>query len=126
MTFNDLLTSEGIRPADVCVIRHHTPERGKDFATLHDLWRDDPKGFERYQATQEAGQPIFRERKIWAAFVNPTPDQTVFIGLFDATLTETRRADWLCDYLGDAPGQGEPIDIFATRPRSELSGFRIK
>ena len=90
--FNELLESVGIRPNDVCVIRHHTPERGKTYATLHDLWRNDPDGFERYQATQLAERPIFRNRKIWAAFVNPTPEETIFVGLYDATLAETRKA----------------------------------
>lgn len=121
MTFNDLLTAVGIRPAEVCVIRHHTSERGKDFATLYDLWRQNSAGFERYQATQEPKRQIFRKRKIWAAFVKPTPDETMFVGLFDATLAETRKADWLCDYRGDEPGGGEPVDIFTTWPRLELS-----
>ena len=40
----------------------------------------------------------------------------MFIGLFDAELAETRKADWLCDYRGDVPGFGEPIDIFRTHP----------
>ena len=121
MTFNELLETVGIRPNEVCVIRHHTPERGKTYATLHDLWRNDPDGFERYQATQLAERPIFRNRKVWAAFVNPTPDETIFVGLYDANLAETRKAEWLCDYRGDEPGQGELVDIFTTRIRTELS-----
>lgn len=121
MTFNDLLKSVGIDPAEVCVIRHHTSERGKNFATLHDLWRNDPDGFERYQATQQAGRLIFRKQKIWAAFVNQTPDQTIFVGLYDAALLETRKADWLCDFRGDEPGGGEDVDIFTTRLCNELA-----
>jgi hypothetical protein len=123
VAFNDLLTAAGIRPADVCIIRHHTPARGMSHATLCDLWRDDPTGFTRYQATQERGRPLFRKRKIWAAFVCPAANETMFIGLFDASLTATRKADWLCDYRGNAPGGGEPIDIFATRPRVELAEY---
>jgi hypothetical protein len=122
-TFNDLLKAAGIDPAAVCVIRHHTPERGTAFATLHDLWQGDPEGFTRYQATQEAGRPIFRKRTIWAAFVCPAPDQTMFIGLFDAVLAETRKADWLCDYRGDMPGGGAPVDIFTNNPRTELAEY---
>lgn len=124
--FNDLLTGAGINPSDVCVIRHHTPESGKNHATLHDLWRDDPAGFSRYQASQEAGRPIFRKRKIWAAFVCPEKGETMFVGLFDAELAETRKADWLCDYRGDAPGFGEPIDIFSTHARPELAHLSTK
>ena len=119
--FNDLLKAAGINPSDVCIIRHQTPGPGKDHATLHDLWRDDPLGFARYQATQQQGRPIFRSRKIWAAFVCPAPDETMFIGLFDANLSETRKADWLCEYRGDAPGGGKPVDIFATSSRPELA-----
>lgn len=119
--FNDLLIAAGIRPADVCVIRHHTPAQGANHATLHDLWRDDPTGFTRYQAAQERGRPLFRKRRIWAAFVCPAPNETMFIGLFDASLTATRKADWLCDYRGDAPGGGEAIDIFVTQPRTDLA-----
>ncbi len=121
--FNDLLEAVGIRPAEVCIIRHHTPKPGQDYATLHDLWLGDPAGFTRYQATQKAAQPIFRTRKIWAAFVCPAPDETMFIGLFDADLLATRKADWLCDYRGDAPGKGEPVDIFTTKPRRELAAY---
>ncbi|MGJ8572809.1 MAG: HNH endonuclease [Hoeflea sp.] len=121
MKFNDLLNSAGIKPEEVCVIRHHTSTRGKRFATLHDLWRGDPHGFERYQSTQKTKRQIFRKRKIWAAFVNPTPDETVFVGLFDAKLADTRKADWLCDYRGNEPGDGKPVDIFATSRRNELS-----
>lgn len=124
--FNDLLKGVGIDPSDVCVIRHHTPESGKSHATLHDLWRDDPTGFTRYQASQEAGRPIFRKRRIWATFVCPAKGDTMFIGLFDAELAETRKADWLCDYRGDAPGFGEPIDIFRTHPRPELADLATK
>ena len=112
--FNELLEAVGISPNEVSVIRHHTPEGGKTYATLHDLWRSDPSGFERYQSTQLAERPIFRNRKIWAAFVNPTPEETLFVGLYDAAFTEARKADWLCNYRGDEFGYGELDDIFMT------------
>lgn len=118
--FNALLEAAGIRPADVCIIRHHTPKRGKHHATLHDLWRDDPAGFARYQSTQATGQPLFK-RRIWATFTCPAPNDTMFLGLFDARLAETSKADWLCDYRGDKPGGGEEIDFFETVPRPELA-----
>lgn len=121
MTFNDLLLSSGIDPNEVCVIRHQTPSRGKIHATVHDLWRDNIEGFHRYQATQEAEKPIFRTRKIWAAFIRPTPNDTIFVGLYDASLADTRKADWLCDYQGEIPGGGKPVDIFSTHLRTELS-----
>jgi hypothetical protein len=119
--FNDLLVATGIRPESVCVMRHHTPEPGVGGRTLADLWRDKPEDFKLYQETQKANRPIFRKRKIWASFVRPTSQETVFIGLFDAELVSTRTADWRCPYRGDTPGDGKPVDIFTTRLRPELS-----
>lgn len=120
-SFNELLIDAGLQPKAVAVLRHHTPETGVSARSLFDLWRDDPVGFRLYQDTQKANRPIFRNRKIWAAFASPSPGETVFIGLFDATLKATRRADWLCPFRGDAPGGGEPIDLFHTELRPELS-----
>ncbi len=118
--FNDLMIAAGVAPPEVCLIRHHTPKLGIGGMTLFDLWRDHPVGFKRYQETQKPNRPLFRKRKIWAEFVSPTPGETMFIGLFDASLTATDKANWLCDYRGEPPNKGKPVDIFATQPRPEL------
>lgn len=120
-TFNDLLNQSGIVPGEVALLRHHTPVSGVSAATLADLWRDDPAGFTLYQDTQKSNRPIFRTRKIWAAFVCPAPGETLFVGLFDAELARTQVADWLCPYRGDQPAGGDPVDRFITSLRSELS-----
>ena len=102
-------------------MRHQTPKAGAGGKTLFELWRDHPAGFKRYQETQKPNRSLFRDRKIWAGFVCPAPGETVFIGLFDASLMDTRKADWSCDYRGDSPNRGEPVDIFETRLRPELA-----
>jgi hypothetical protein len=58
MRFNDLLSSVGIAPGEVRLLRHHT-RPGLDGQSLHDLWRRDPQGFELYQSTQSADQKLF-------------------------------------------------------------------
>lgn len=120
-TFNDLLLERGIGPREVALLRHHTPKRGATAASIADLWRDDPEGFVLYQDTQKEKRPIFRTRKIWASFVSPEPGETLFVGLFDAKYLSTGVADWTCPYRGDQPGDGQPVDRFSTRLRSELS-----
>jgi hypothetical protein len=120
-TFNDLLLKRGIGPGEVALLRHHTPKRGATAATIADLWRDDAEGFVLYQDTQKENRPIFRTRKIWASFVSPVPGETLFVGLFDAEYLSTAVADWTCPYRGDQPGDGQPVDRFSTRLRSELS-----
>lgn len=81
LTFNALLASEGIDPANVRLLRHQTGKaRGR---TPYSLWRDDPAAFERYQSTQDSAP---RERAkfqadYWAAFVSPAPGETLFVGL---------------------------------------------
>ncbi|HJP67488.1 MAG TPA: HNH endonuclease [Sphingomicrobium sp.] len=120
-TFNELLEQSGISSNDVAILRHHTPARGVTVASIADLWRHDPPGFTLYQDTQKANRPIFRKRRIWASFVCPTPGETLFIGLFDAKLSRTGVADWLCPYRGDQPGGGKPVDRFTTSLRPELA-----
>lgn len=120
-TFNDLLLDRGIAPKDVALLRHHTPASGVSAASIADLWRKDPKGFILYQETQKENRPIFRNRGIWAAFVSPSPGETLFVGLFDAAYVNTAIADWACPYRGDQPGDGEPVDRFSTKLRIELS-----
>lgn len=53
-----------------------------------------------------SNRPIFREQKIWAFFVAPTPNETLFVGLSDAELSKAAIADWTCLYWGDQPGEG--------------------
>lgn len=120
-TFNDLLLERRIDPREVALLRHHTPKRGVTAASIADLWRDDPKGFVLYQDTQKENRPIFRTRNIWASFVSPEPGETLFVGLFDTEYLNTEVADWTCPYRGDQPGDGQPVDRFSTRLRSELS-----
>ena len=120
-TFNDLLLELSIDPSEVALLRHHTPKRGATAASIADLWRDDPEGFVLYQDIQKYNRPIFRTRKVWASFVSPMLGETLFVGLFDAEYLRTGVADWTCPYRGDQPGQGQPVDRFSTRLRSELS-----
>ncbi|CAN5496147.1 hypothetical protein BH10PSE12_BH10PSE12_07840 [soil metagenome] len=122
-TFNDLLRDAGIDPGSVAILRHHTPSPGAHYPTIAALRAADPAGFTLYQDTQKENRPIFRKRKIWAAFVNPTPSRTLFAGLFDATLADTKVADWTCPYRGDAPGKGKSVDLFDTQLRGELSNL---
>jgi hypothetical protein len=119
--FNDLLNSVGISPTEVRLLRHHTAKPGKNGKTLCELWRNDRSGFELYQSTQDPNQPMFRTGSVWAAFVSPAPGETMFVGLYDISYKDTRRVEWDCPYRGGKPGNGESVDIFHTRLRSELS-----
>ena len=121
--FNDLLRGAGIQPEEVAVLRHHTPEPGATRQSLFELWREDRAGFELYQETQKLAQPLFRRRKFWAAFVSPARGETLFAGLYEASLRETGTPDWPCPYRGGPPGKGEVIDIFDTQLRPELAEY---
>lgn len=119
--FNDLLRGAGISPADVRLLRHHT-KPGLKGMSLFDLWTNDRNGFERYQSTQSAGATKFRTASYFASFVCPDPSRTLFVGLYETQYDGTRRVPWLCPYRGDKPGGGEPVDVFRTALRPELSG----
>jgi hypothetical protein len=118
--FNDLISSAGISPGEVRLLRHHT-DPGLGGQSLHDLWLQNREGFELYQSTQEAGRKLFRTGKIWSAFVSPTPGVSLFVGLYEAEFIETKSVDWQCPYRGDRPGAGEEVDVYRTVLRAELA-----
>lgn len=118
--FNDLLREAGFDPREVRLLRHQTSP-GRDWRSLHELWLKDREGFERYQSIQRPEKQLFRNGPVWAAFVSPSLDRTLFVGLYDARYLETRPADWTCPYKGDAPYYGRPVDHFETRLRPELA-----
>ncbi|KTE04104.1 hypothetical protein ATE68_00075 [Sphingopyxis sp. H038] len=84
LTFNMLLRSEGIDPAEVRLLRHQTEkERGR---TPYSLWRDDPAAFERYQSVQDVKQRSHFRSAFWASFVAPPGGGTLFVGLYRVKL----------------------------------------
>src|SRR4051812_45864474 len=101
-TFNRLLRANGIDPSDVALLRHQTTRRGR---TPHWLWENDRSGFFRYQSTQQ-GLPIFKKR-YWASFVSPAKHETMFVGLFEASIRQDVEIDWADPLSGGAVGAGK-------------------
>jgi len=64
--------------------------QAEDWGAVAELWRQDKAGFELYQKTQQVNRPVFRSGSIWASFVSPAKDETIFVGLYDARFDGTR------------------------------------
>jgi len=82
LTFNDVLRSEGIEPADVRLVRHIDTRRRSP--TIYATWRS-PNGrrlVEAYQRIQ--ARNVFRVGGLIASFVvTPRPrNETLFIGIY--------------------------------------------
>lgn len=86
LRFNHLLTSSGIAPRDVRLLRHQDKrsEKGK---TPYELWRDDRPQFELYQSVQSFDNESALNAEYWAAFVGTPRGETLFAGLYSVRLT---------------------------------------
>lgn len=79
LTFNDLLTLEGIDPARVRLVRHQDG-RLRD-GQLHEVWRTDRPRFEAYQRVQV--RDVFPHGATLASFIVTEARKTVFVGMYD-------------------------------------------
>lgn len=79
--FKSLLEQYGLSPRSVRLLRHkdQRAERGK---TPYELWLDDPKQFDKYQAIQQPRRRKQLNADYWASFVGLKGNQTLFVGLF--------------------------------------------
>lgn len=78
LTFNDLLTLEGVDPANVRLVRHQDQRlrRGR----LYDAWRAERPAFESYQSVQLKDK--FPVGDLLASFIVTDAGKTVFVGIY--------------------------------------------
>ena len=79
LTFNDLLSLEGVDPAQVRLVRHQD-NRVKP-GRLYEAWRNDRSTFERYQSVQQRN--VFDVGDLVASFIVTEARKTVFVGLYE-------------------------------------------
>ena len=81
LTFNMLLRNGDIPLGDVRLLRHKDQRAAKG-RSIYELWRDDRKQFELYQAMQGTCGRNRLAADYWAAFVGTPDDRTLFVGLY--------------------------------------------
>ena len=79
LTFNDLLSLEGVDPAQVRLVRHQD-NRVKP-GRLYEAWRNDRSAFERYQSVQQRN--LFDVGDRVASFIVTEARKTVLVGLYE-------------------------------------------
>jgi len=80
LSFNALLRSYGIDPAQVRLLRHQTnPSQGR---TLYGLWRDQHAEFLRYQSIQTSQNRSRLASPYWASFVVTPAKSDMFVGVW--------------------------------------------
>ena len=78
LTFNDILTLEGIDVATVRLVRHQDARLG--VGRLYGAWRNEREAFETYQSIQRRN--IFPVGDLLASFVVTEDRKTVFVGMY--------------------------------------------
>ncbi len=123
VTFNELLVAGGIDPAQTAILRHSGTARLG--ITPFDLWSRRDGSFDQYQSTQAPGKPLFH-RSIWASFVSTPARETMFVGMYAATLGRRSDINWSCPMTGLPPGadKGRDSDFYHLTPLQALSEFQ--
>ena len=78
LTFNDLLTLEGVDPVQVRLVRHQ--DRRLRAGRLYEAWLNDRVSFEAYQGAQV--RDIFPMDTVLASFIVTDARKTVFVGMY--------------------------------------------
>lgn len=78
LTFNDLLTLEGLDSTDVRLVRHQDNRLGR--GRLYEAWRNDRAAFESYQSVQSRDR--FPVGGLLASFIVTEAQKTVFVGIY--------------------------------------------
>ena len=78
LSLNDLLTLEGIDPAEVRLVRHQDSRLGR--GRMYQVWRNDRAAFESYQSVQSKDR--FPVGDLLAGFVVTEARKTVFLGIY--------------------------------------------
>lgn len=119
LTFNDLLSLEGIDPAVVRLARH---QDGRVRAgRLYEAWRNDREAFEFYQCTQS--RDVFPVDSVIASFIVTEARKTVFVGLYSVASRGT-CPDGMRDRLLDIDVSGK--HHYDLRPLGQLAEYRDK
>ena len=120
LTFNTLLSREGINPLSVRLVRH-ADNRGPG-PSSYDLWlsRSNDDRFERYQRLQK--EPVkFGVGHLIAIFVAPSPKDTLFAGLYSVDAVTPAPPGTVCPVLQTDCGVGHVI--FDLRLDTRLSQY---
>ena len=78
---NTLLVQSEIDPSKVVLLRHQD-NRADPGRSPYELWRDDGKSFEKYQAMQSPKNQTRLNRPYWLSFVATPQGETMFAGLY--------------------------------------------
>jgi len=126
LSFKSLLTDCGLDPSEVTLIRHQKKVSGRP--TSFGLWATNREQFERWQAIQSPRNCGIFGRPLWAAFVVPPDGSTLFVGIYQASLTGSVREGFLDPITGLEPGADKdvpagPYDWYDCELTEHLSEF---
>ncbi|MFG1292732.1 GIY-YIG nuclease family protein [Xanthobacter versatilis] len=84
ITFNSVLRTAGLDPADVRLLRHKDNRADPGRGPYH-LWLNEPSDFLAYQSTQSISKRAILRGPYWATFVATPEDDTLFVGIWSAS-----------------------------------------
>lgn len=124
MSFNQLLEQAGLDPRNVRLLRHAL-RSGVQGVHPHTAWQHDRERFELYQSTQNPAYQSFFGAPYWASFVTVGGGETLFVGIYEARLTDPGTGAFRCP-LTDRPHPAGTADRYNVRITPHLEEHRGK
>lgn len=124
--FNTLLLEAGIPLPDVRLLRHKDRRAAKG-RSPYELWRDDRRQFELYQATQAIENRAKLNALYWASFVGTLSDETMFVGIYTAKNRRLLEQDTPMPHMDgvDKAGSCDIYDLLLDQTLSDMVGRLI-
>lgn len=119
-----LLREWGCDLRQVRLLRH-TPKSGVPGIPPYQAWREQRDVFEHYQSTQPARDRRFFDVDHWASFVSTPDRQTMFVGLFDVSLSQQEIPAFTCPLTSVDQPAGR-VDLYRTELRPESANYAGK
>lgn len=120
LTFGNLIDLVDLKRRDVRLLRHHETRPGKP--TPYVLWRDHRDRFDAYQATQAFRYDGQLRVPYWASFVAMPGLETLFVGIYSASLVGPLPADRIHPISGEVEPAGS-CSFYHLQLQAELSEY---
>lgn len=124
LTFQMLLNAGGFSLNDVRLLRHAIGQSTRGMAP-YVAWRDHPERFEQYQSTQLVKDRKYFSAPYWASFVSTPAKETLFVGVYQASLMDMAIDAFHCP-LTKRPIEIGTFDRYATRKLDDFAAYEGK
>jgi hypothetical protein len=125
VSFNSILTANGINPSEVRLIRHKDTRASRGFGP-YELWRDYREKFDLYQSNQSLHNRVKLSSKFWAVFLGTPSKETMFVGIYESKYLGLNQEGFYEPHVPDEFTLPQTCDTYELKLCEELADLAGK